>query len=195
MRETVRTDRTATGWREGEDARGWGNFVVRSGVCVLGWVRNVDFACSFEFVGPSPIGLSREIASRRTVEMLLLFVSLPAAQLPLIPVTSAESIRWLLSSSSGSAPLRFYVPPGTQLALGGSALSISSEVEIFSDGAGATFDAQGISRHFDVKAGAQLQLQHLTLMNGQSTNVSVAWSTHELSLPPPLLVCASACSS
>ena len=61
----------------------------------------------------------------------------------------------------------FVLPPGLVLLLGGTPLRVGPiDLRLMSFGAGATLDAQGLSRIFDVEPGARLQIDSLRRANG-----------------------------
>ena len=100
--------------------------------------------------------------------------TLPAPLLPpplrLLPdgfqvVGAASDIRAALRYPH--ARVCFHLPEGFRFGLGGAQVAVhQSNVTIRSDGVGATIDAEGLSRHFDVAKGAQLHLENLRLVNG-----------------------------
>ena len=78
-------------------------------------------------------------------------------------VTSAVELRAALASPPQGT---LYLPDSTHLMLGGDPLYVTSNVNISSDGGGATLDAQSMSRVFNVSEGARLELQGVHLRNG-----------------------------
>jgi hypothetical protein len=104
-------------------------------------------------------------------------------QLPLTPsqarqteVSTIEGVRSVLALAIGSGtPHSLVLPPGLHLELGGQPLQCNAQVNITiaSSLAGATIDAQGASRLFEVTNGCNLILKRLLLVNGFSAQVRV----------------------
>lgn len=94
----------------------------------------------------------------------------PSASPPPVPpgyevISTISALRSRLASSA--SVFLFYFRPGFVLPLGGSSISASGKsLTLASSGEGATIDAMGLSRHFDVTKGGQLHLIHMRLVNG-----------------------------
>ena len=82
-------------------------------------------------------------------------------------VGAASDIRNALLTPPGVGDVSLYLSEGSRYSLGGSQLVVHHKnVTLRSSGTGATIDAEGLSRHFDVALGAELHLQHVHLVNG-----------------------------
>ena len=96
---------------------------------------------------------------------------------PLIPgptgsltVPTAEQMQDAIANVPRFGSLALFLVPGSFFALGGAAITVGEiNLQIASDGEGATLDAQHLSTIFDVRVGAKLQLHSLILANGHST--------------------------
>jgi hypothetical protein len=80
-------------------------------------------------------------------------------------------LRNQISAAQSSSPrpqLIFFLIPGAVYALSGEPISLDGlNLTLLSEGAGATLDARGLSRLFEVGEGSVLTLQSLHLLNAQ----------------------------
>ena len=82
-------------------------------------------------------------------------------------VATTEDLRHAINATAPGHPLALYLPEGVVFPLNGEPLTIGPiSLLLQSDGAGATLDAQRLSRVFDIAMGCQLRVVGLTLANG-----------------------------
>jgi hypothetical protein len=84
-------------------------------------------------------------------------------------VVTIEQLRTAIDyGARADSPLELYLPPNTTLRLGGAAINVGPiSVHLASDGEGATLDAGGDTRAFELQPLANLTLTSLTLANGR----------------------------
>lgn len=83
------------------------------------------------------------------------------------PVTTTATLRAAILSPPPSGIVILFIPEGLSLPLEGRPLhAVRSNVTLRSLGQGATLDAGGVSRHFEVADGGSLHLDRVHLVNG-----------------------------
>ena len=84
-------------------------------------------------------------------------------------ITTIDRLRQTIEGALSGVPLALYVPAGSALAIGGAPIVIGLiDLTLASGGEGATLDAHHASRFFEVRPGATLTLEMLTLANGKT---------------------------
>eukprot|EP00966_Prymnesium_polylepis_P039652 920191-Prymnesium_polylepis.1 len=92
-----------------------------------------------------------------------------------VTVGTTAQVRAAIADAPPFGSLALYLPPNSELQLGGEPIKVGTiELQLSSDDAGATLDAQYASRIFEVTDGARLWLYSMTLANGCAAGNSTA---------------------
>jgi hypothetical protein len=98
---------------------------------------------------------------------------------PLVPgpagfatIATVEQLRAVIDGAPPLGNLSLYLPPGSILQLDGTPIAVGSiNLQLSSDGEGATIDAGHRSQMFRLTSGARLRVHALTLANGHSAGL------------------------